>query len=384
MNPRALRIVVAGRLAAAPGQGGAAWAILQWVLGLRSLGHEVWLVEPLSSGTKRSDEDDQLRSRQTRYFRAVARRFGLADRALLTDGHGLALDNSGYSLANAISKCDLLADVSGVLAASEIAQRVPVRLFVDLDPGFTQLWNEAGVDVGLDGHTHFATVGQRIGEPQSRIPARGKTWIHFLPPVALDYWPAVGPPPRERFTTVANWRSYGSIERDGVFFGQKAHSFREHVDLPSLTDARLEVALDISPGDDADRDNLQRAGWKITSPRVASTPDAYQRFIHRSSAEIGLAKSGYVAGRTGWFSDRSAAYLASGRPVVAQDTGIPALGSDGFGFVRFGETNAAAEGIERIRSEYPRHAKAARGIAAEHLDAKKVFAKLLRQLGMTQ
>jgi hypothetical protein len=239
--------------------------------------------------------------------------------------------------------------------------------------------------VGLAGHTHYATVGQRIGEPESRIPDCGKTWIHLLPPVALDFWPVVAPPARERFTTVANWRSYGSIEHDGTFFGQKAHSFREYVDLPTLTDVRLEVALAISPGDRADSERLQRAGWKVLAAnRVASTPHAYQRFIQRSTAEIGFAKSGYVAGRAGWFSDRSAAYLASGRPVVAQDTGLDPHLSDGFGLLAFADPSEAAAGIERVRRDYARHAAAARRFAEEHLDAKKVLTQLLRQLGMTK
>lgn len=383
MRADRLRILVAGRLAAAPGQGGAAWALLQWVLGFRSLGHEVWLVEPLPP-VATEGQGAALRSRQARYFRLVTRQFGLAEQAALTlDDGGLAVGESRDRLARAIGESDLLIDMSGVLAANELVRQIPIRLYVDLDPAFTQLWHDSGVDVGLAGHTHYATVGQSIGEAESLIPACGKTWIHFLPPVALDYWPVAAPPSRERFTTLANWRSYGSIEHAGRFFGQKAHSFRAHVDLPTLTDARLEVALSISPGDRADGELLRRAGWRVlAADRVASTPHAYQRFIQRSTGEIGFAKSGYVTGRTGWFSDRSAAYLASGRPVVAQDTGLNHHLSDGMGLVTFADSHEAAAGIEWVRRDYVQHAAAARRIAEEHLNARKVLAHLLHQLGM--
>jgi hypothetical protein len=386
VKPNALRILVAGRLAAAPGQGGAAWALLQWVLGFRSLGHEVWLIEPLPPEPTEAHGAALLRSRQARYFRLVTQQFVLDGRAaLIEDDDGLRVGPSADIFARAVSDSDLLVDISGVLAGNELARKTPVRLYVDLDPAFTQLWHDTGVDVGLAGHTHYATVGQLIGEPESRIPDCGKTWIHFLPPVALAFWPVVAPPARERFTTVANWRSYGSIEHDGTFFGQKAHSFREYVDLPMLTDARLEVALAISPGDRADSERLQQAGWKVLAAnRVASTPHAYQRFIQRSTGEIGFAKSGYVAGRTGWFSDRSAAYLASGRPVVAQDTGLDPRLSDGVGLLAFANPNDAAAAIERVRRDYAQHAAAARRFAEQHLDARKVLTHLLRQLGMTK
>ena len=385
MRSHALRILVAGRLAAAPGQGGAAWALLQWILGFRSLGHEVWLVEPLPALSTDPLQASPPRSRQSDYFRRVTRQFDLVERALLTtrDG-GLSAKHADASLERFVRGCDLLVDMSGVLAGSELAQDIRVRLYVDLDPGFTQLWHNSGVDVGLAGHTHYATVGQRIGDGDGQVPDCGKTWIRFFPPVALDYWPVVSPPARERFTTVANWRSYGSIDYEGKFFGQKAHSFRANVNLPALTNARLEVALAISPGDSADSELLRQAGWRVlVAGRVASTPDAYQRFIQQSTGEIGFAKSGYVAGRTGWFSDRSAAYLASGRPVVAQDTGLEPQLSDGIGLLAFADPDEAAAGIEQIRRNYGEHAAAARRIAEEHLDAKKVLAQLLRQMGIS-
>ncbi len=273
--------------------------------------------------------------------------------------------------------------MSGVLAGNELTAGIAVRLYVDLDPGFTQLWHSTGVDVGLPGHTHFATVGQKIGRTGDAIPDCAVEWLHVLPPVCLDAWPVLPSPKSRRFTTVANWRSYGSITHEGVFYGQKAHSFRAFAGLPLLTDTPLAVALSISPEEHADLRMLREGGWRVVdAARVASAPDAYQRFIQRSAGEIGIAKSGYTVRPTGWFSDRSAAYLASGRPVVAQDTGFAPFLPTGAGLLAFREPTEAAERIDEVRRDYARHALAARRIAEEHLDARRVLGRLLEDLGM--
>ena len=370
-----LRILVAGRLASGR-QGGAAWAVLQWLLGLRSLGHDVLFLEH-AAGSKGWRP-------QARYLREVTTRFGLAEHTgLFLPGGGIVGASTRPELLTEAATCDLLVDMSGVLSGHEMTAGIPVRLYVDLDPGFTQLWHRTGVDMGLQGHTHFATVGQQIGQAGHAIPDCGFEWIHVLPPVFLDAWPVLPRRRSGRFTTVANWRSYGSITHEGVFHGQKAHSFRAFADLPSLTDTPLAVALAISPEERADLERLRAGGWQVLdAARVASSPGSYQRFVQRSAGEIGIAKSGYVVGRTGWFSDRSAAYLASGRPVVAQDTGLePFLPTDA-GLLVFDDLPGAAERLDHVRRDYARHALAARRIAEEHLDARRVLGTLLRTLGM--
>src|SRR5581483_453878 len=202
---------------------------------------------------------------------------------------------------------------------------IPVRAYLDLDPGFNQVWSATGEDAGLDGHTHFVTVGQAIGSPECPVPTCGRSWIGTLPPVVLREWPAATwPPARDAFTTVGHWRSYGPVEYEGIRYGQRVHSFRELMELPRRGSARFEVALGIHPDERRDIEALEAHGWQLIDPMtVAPTPDRYREFVQGSKAEIGIAKGGYVASRCGWFSDRSAAYLASGRPVVAQDTGFP-------------------------------------------------------------
>jgi hypothetical protein len=365
-----LRIVIAGRLAAAPGQGGAAWAVLQWVLGFASLGHQVFLVEPLMAPSRR----------QRRYFRDVVRRFELGRSAAILD-RGRWLGVAGDSVQRAVEQADILVNLSGVAARHDFIEKIPVRVYVDLDPGFTQLWHLSDIDVGLEGHTHFATVGQQIGTQPCPIPDLGKSWVHVLPPVALEYWPATAPPARERFTTVANWRTYGSASYQGVVLRDKVHSFRRFVNLPSDARIRMEVALTIAAGDEGDRRWLLTGGWRVLDARrVAGSPDSYQRFIQRSSAEIGIAKSGYVTGRTGWVSDRSAAYLATGRPVLMQDSGFQ-LHESGRGLLTFSDIGTAIDEAKRLRRDYRMHCGAARAFAEEHLAADVSLRRLLKAVG---
>jgi hypothetical protein len=185
-------------------------------------------------------------------------------------------------------------------------------------------------------------------------------------------------------TTIANWRSYGSIEHASGFYGQKAHSFRELIALPQRSGGRFELALEIDPAETADLAALAGSGWSLVDPtRAAGTPGAYQRFIAGSWAELAVAKHGYVAARCGWFSDRSACYLASGRPVIAQDTGFGAQLPAGEGLLAFADTDGAAAALDELRGDYPRHARAARALAETYLDSRRVLERLLDRIGAT-
>jgi hypothetical protein len=342
-----LRILVAGMVVADPFQGGATWAVLQYALGLRELGHDVELVDPVASPT------------------AAARSY--------REAAGLACSLGRPRGA----RFDVLLNLSGRLRPEALPAGIPIRVYVDLDPAFTQLWHLQGEEVGLEGHTHYVTVG-------ARVPATGHDWLSILPPVSLAHWPDAGEaaPRTEAFTTVANWRGYGSIEHGGVHFGQKAHSLRPLARLPHTVSEPLEVALAIHADETADLALLRRHGWRVVDPRaVAGTPDAYRDYVAGSRAEVGIAKSGYVVARSGWFSDRSACYLASGRPVLAQDTGFGERLPTGAGLCSFGGEDEFAAAAERLRADYRRHARAARAIAEEFLDAGRVLRQLLRDVG---
>jgi hypothetical protein len=262
-------------------------------------------------------------------------------------------------------------------------EQIPVRVYLDLDPVFVQLWHTTqGIDMRLGGHTHYITIGQNIGQPGCSVPDCGVKWEASFPPVVLEHWPAGSALDRDALTTIANWRGYGSIEYAGAFYGQKAHSTRALITLPQKCREKFVIALSIHPGETADVAALQAHGWSLTDAvEAAGTPDRYQRFIAGSKAEIGIAKSGYVLARSGWFSDRSACYLASGRPVVAQGTGFEDYLPTGEGLFVFNGVDDAAEAIDRMRREYGRHAQRARWIAREYFDSDVVLARLLKIVG---
>src|SRR5207248_2819585 len=233
----AVNVVVSGRFAGVPHQGGTTWALLQYVLGLRRLGHDVLVVEPLPTTPD---------ARVAECFRRVVEEFSLHDRAaLLVDGGAGGMGSTPAEVLAFARRADVLINASGVLKDERILSAIPTRVYLDLDPAFTQLWHTfEGVDMGLNGHTHFVTVGLGIGR-ESTVPTCGRRWITSLPPVVLDRWPVARKTEHNAFTTVANWRAYGSVHHDGALYGQKAHSLRALIDLPDHTSETLLLALDI-------------------------------------------------------------------------------------------------------------------------------------------
>jgi hypothetical protein len=363
------RVLLSGLIAGVPGQGGATWAILQYALGFRRLGHQVTLVEPVAS----------LKPPVVAYFQGVVEQFEL-DAALLVAGTRETAGLPYERLLEDARAADVLVNVSGMLR-DEALLEAPARVYLDLDPAFNQLWDLDGIDVGFDGHTHFVTVGQALGQRGCDVPTRGREWIPTLPPVVLERWPPADGIERDALTTVGNWRGYGSIERDGVHYGQKAHSLRRFLDLPERTGERFELALAIHPDEEGDLEALRAHGWQLVDPtRAAGTPNAYADFVRGSKAELGIAKSGYAVSGSGWFSDRSACYLASGRPVVAQETGFSRFLPTGRGLFAFTGADDVVAAVDELRGDYAGHARAARALAEEHLDSDRVLTRLLERV----
>jgi hypothetical protein len=364
-----VRILLAGSFAGTPGHGGATWAVLQYALGFEQLGHDVLLVEPAS------DDPAVLR-----YFARVVDGHGLRGRAALLHGDRRSSGMAWADVLVGARRADVLVNLAGVLTDDELVAEIPLRVYVDLDPAFTQVWHAVeGIDMRLDGHHRYATVGQAVGTPGCAVPTCGVAWIPTVPPVVLDRWPVADCEPRFGLTTVGNWRSYGSVTWGGVHLGQKAHSVRRLLRLPGLLpDVAVEPALRVHESEAADLTALDAAGWRLQPPDAATgDPDRYRAFVRGATAELGIAKSGYVASRCGWFSDRSACYLASGRPVVAEDTGWPAHLPAGEGLLAFGDAADAAAAVHEVLADYERHRKAARAVAEEHLDARRVLTRLL-------
>ncbi len=378
-----LSILIAGMVAADPHQGGATWAVLQYVLGLARLGHEVVLVDPVPRAAIRPEGAALGESENAEYFRRVTEDFGLPHAALLLAGTQETVGLSYAELGKRARAADLLLNINGLLTDEELLAEMSVRVYVDIDAGFNQLWHATqGIDRGFAGHTHHVTIGLGIGEAWSPVPTCGIEWEKTVQPVVLSEWPIADGIRYDALTTVGNWRGYGSFEHDGVFYGQKAHSLRELIELPTRTDEQFVLALAIHPDEKKDLDALARYGWGLVDPAtVASTPAAYRDFVQGSKAEFGLVKQGCVAAPCGWFSDRSACYLASGRPVIAQETGFSRFLPTGEGLFAFSTEDEALTAIDELRSDYERHAAAARAIAEEHLDSDRVLTKLLEGVG---
>ena len=271
----------------------------------------------------------------------------------------------------------------GFLDDEEILAAAPLRAFLDIDPGFGQIWCDLGLHDPFTGHDRHVTVGERIGEPGCIVPTCGLEWIATKPPVALGEWPAV-PSSGGAFTSVGSWRGpFGPLEYGGRTYGLRAHEFRRFFELPDLTGARFEVALDIDEAEVEDLRRLREHGWTLADPRQeAADPWRYREYIRSSGAELMIAKNLYVDTRSGWFSDRSACYLATGRPVLAQDTGLDGLVPSGEGLVTFTTLEEAAAGAEAIGADYARHSRAAREIAVDHFSADRVLPRLLERLGV--
>lgn len=385
MNLSQGTLVFSGMIASDPYQGGATWAILQYLLGLKSLGHRVYLIEPIQASALRPSGTSLEDSVNAAYFRQVLREFGLEESAaLLLAGTRQTVGLPYERLESLAAETDLLLNVSGMLTDERLLEKMPLRAYLDLDPGFVQLWHAVeGIDMRFQGHHRFVTIGMALGEPGCPIPTCGLDWIKTLQPIELSYWPVAQEIKTDAFTSVGHWRGYGSIQYNGVHYGQRAHSLREIITLPRHTSSQITLALAIHPDEKNDLEALRANGWHLVDPvLVAGTPRSYRHFIQGSRGELSVAKSGYVHARCGWFSDRSICYLASGRPVVAQNTCFQPYVPVGNGLFAYSTVEEAAEGIARVNEDYPLHAHAARDLAESLFSSRVVLPRLLAQLGL--
>jgi hypothetical protein len=302
-------------------------------------------------------------------------------RGALVDGDELSGMTWG-ELHECLDEAALLVNISGHLRRPELLRRVRLRAFIDLDPGYTQVWHAEGRDVGLLGHHHHFTVGCNIGTRDCPLPTGGIRWRPIRQPVVLARWaPAEGG--FSRFTTVASWRgAFGPVTWGGHTYGVKAHEFRRFAQLPCETGLPFEVALDIHAADAADRDLLEGGGWHLVEPAAVSTPGGFARYVRGSGAEFSVAQGVYVHTHSGWFSDRTVRYLASGRPALVQDTGFGRSIPTGDGLLTFSTPGEAAENAMRIVNDYEHHREAAGQLAAELFAPERALAPLLDATGV--
>jgi hypothetical protein len=370
-------VVVAGALGNKPGQAGEAWVKLSWVRGLQRLGFDVWFVEQLAE----SLPDDFPAAP---WFRAVTDRFDLAGRAALLQRGESVVGPPVEDLLVVAPEADLV-NISGHLTIPSLFGAFRRRVMVDIDPGFTQFWHDEGLEgANVAGHDAYFTIGERIGHPGCPIPTAGIDWHSVRQPVVLDDWPLIEVGDGDRFTTIATWRGpFGPVEHGGRTYGLKVHEFRKFVELPERSPHRFEIALDYHAADHGDVDELKERGWRIADPRiVAGDPDAMRAYVQGSSAEFSAAQGMYVDTACGWFSDRSVRYLASGKPVLVQDTGFGHTLPVGEGLLAFRTMEEAVTGAAEIASRYSEHCAAARQLAEEHFESERVLGPFCEQAGI--
>jgi len=360
------RVTLAGSLAQRPGAGGHAWVFLNWLLGLRGLGHQVGFVDRLEAGDGAT------------WSREVLGPFDLEGDWVPIDGE----PGARRGALDLLRRTDLLIDVNGYLGDAELLDAPAVTAFLDIDPAIQQMWQALDLASIFGRHDLYLTVGSNLGAEDCLVPDLGIEWVPVRPPVFIEAWPALTG--GNGFTSLATWRGpYAPIEFEGRTFGQRVHEFRRFVELPERVDAEFRLALDVEPGDQRDIDALRGSGWQLLDPTaVAVTPAAYQDFIGGSSAELAIPKEIYAATRSGWFSDRSACYLASGKPVLSVDTGFAGSLPTGEGLLVFDDLDGAVAACEEVRRNPAAHQRAAREIAAEYFDAARVLEGVLDVAGI--
>jgi hypothetical protein len=380
-------IIVAGYLVRFP-MGGQIWAHLQYVLGLDRLGHKVYFVEESGwpdacyDAARNVMTDDP--SYGVGYLARLMGRFGLSDRWAYRDQSDRFYGLPREAVDAVIAEAEVLINISGLSWFDGFA-RVPCKLFVDENPAFTQIRAAKGdtwLCQLLDSHDLLFTYGCNIGRPGSPLPTAGYDWHPARQPLVMDLWPFAFDPQAERFTTIMSWHPYDPIEYQGQVYGHKDVEFARCLELPRHTWQPLEVAVG-SP--DLPKEVLWDAGWHWADPvAVSRDVDRYQAYIRGSRGEFSIAKNAYVRSQSGWFSDRSASYLASGKPVLLQDTGFGDWLPTDQGLLSFCTLGEAVEGLARINAQYETHCHAARRLAEDYFDSDRVLAELLRLAGIRQ
>jgi hypothetical protein len=406
---QSLRIIVTGLIAQHPWLGGLAWHYLQYVLGLGELGHDVYYVEDsgewpytLDGGASGDDWIARDCTTNVEYLNAAMARFGLSERwAYRFPRERRWYGMSARARRNVLRSADLLLNVSGTLSRPEEYRGIPRLVYIDSDPIFTQIKlslrrGHPGFQKRVAAHDVHFSFGEALAHAGFEP---GYRWRPTRQPIVLAQWPSTLPP-RDVYSTVMSWTSYEPLVFRGKVYAQKDWEFRRFVDLPGrISPARIELAVnhidhaewqtsEVPQTSDStgDRTSVKMSianalalhKWTIVDPvKRCGSLDDYRRYIQSSKGEWSVAKNGYVQGLPGWFSERSASYLAAGRPVIVQNTGFDSVLPVGEGIVAFSTVEEAVAGVANVERDYARHARAAREIAVEYFDANRVLTQLL-------
>lgn len=386
-----VRVVVTGLIATYP-VGGVTWDYLQYVHGLSALGHEVTYLEDTGQWvySPRLQTFTEDAAENLTYLAAALGRSGARIPWAFRDPHGVVHGLDVAALRRACREADLFLNVSGSGWLRDEYRGRGVHAYVDTDPCYSQA-KLAAADAGaadagvresvamIRSHDVFFSFAENLGRPECTIPTAGLRWHPTRHPIVLDDWIVTAPPADGAYTTVMSWKiDVTPPVIDGRIYGGKDVELAKLMDLPRRTTARLEIALSGT----APREELAARGWVLRDAReVSADPDVYRSYLAGSRGELSVAKEAYVATRSGWFSTRSASYLASGRPVVVQDTGLAAHYPVGDAIVPFEDLPGAVAGLAAVECDHARRCREARALAAELFAADRVLGKLLADAG---
>lgn len=391
-----LRILVAGLLVRRP-IGGLAWHYLHYLLGLHALGHEVFYLECSDEYYPTfyepdAAEKDTATSQSTAFQRQsynssygleftadTLHRLGLGERWGFWDGCQGRMFGPLANVDPAVYRsADILLNISNWMTLDDWLCDIPIRVLVDTDPVFSQAGHLAvpqSLDLALR-HNAFLTFGENYGVAACGIPEDGFPWRPTRQPIVLDQWPQTRGMPDGSFTTVMSWDSYDPAIVEKKRYGLKSDSFQPYFDLPEQTGETLELAMNDGSGEV--RSLLGKFGWRLRDAvQTTRDPWTYRQYIEASKAEFAIAKHAYAATNSGWFSERSACYLAAGRPVITQETGFSRWMDVGRGVFSFEDPVQALAAINEVSGNYGRHCDYAREVAAEYFDHRKVLPEML-------
>jgi len=388
-----LRIVVGGFIGLYP-TGGATWDYIQYVVGLKMLGHDVFYIEdtneyPLyQTGKAWNDASDCIA-----YLSNAMKKFDLNDRWSYCDiASGKTFGLSKKKINDITATADLMINISCSMHMKDRYRKIPKRILIDSDPMFTQIQSENELANNpekkfsttaemIESHNYLFTFGENINAADCRIPNLNKHWMTTRQPVCLPLWKNVADTTQKIYTSILNWSGRKKLNYNGEAWGQKDVEFKKLKMLPQkCRDSRFDMVINKPLNSDSEfiDDEMKKNGWNILSPQeTVPDTDKYRQFIQHSYAEFSIAKETYVKARTGWFSCRSACYLAAGRPVVAQETGWSKYVNTAAGLHSFTTVEDAANAINLINEDYKKSRNSAQEIANEYFDSNKVLNKLL-------
>jgi len=385
------RVVVCGVMGQSP-FAGVTWQVLHYLEGFRRLGLDVtyledtgeWPYDPLSNVVS------AVPTYTVGYLKAALARCGMDDHWFyrFAPEDGAVYGGTERELADVLASADVLVNVTGATVLRDEHLQIPTRVYLETDPVLPEIEIAQGAPFTVaqfDAHTHIATFGENFGAPDCGVPLGEYSYIPTRQPVVVDWWARHQPVASDAaFTTIASWRQTGKdvTWRGRTYTWSKHVEFEKMLDLPARTHAPFVLALSGAGPDDLEL--LARSGWStVDALQLSGDPDRYRQFVRTSRGEFTVAKEQNVALRSGWFSDRSACYLAAGLPVVTQETGFSNVLPSGVGLFGFATVDEAAEALEAVTANPTLHAARASEIARECFEATTVLKDLLTAVGAT-